>query len=122
MKGAYYGTHRHIALLTKDTEKPAEFYKTSFGLNEVARSGEMSENGHAIYLSDGHINLAILPAQSPRGNLSFRHEVEDVKGAAQFAKGTALPGYCLSCPAPLCRNLRSRPSRHAWIYRWGWKV
>src|SRR6185369_10483465 len=54
---------RHIALLTKDTEKLAEFYRTSFGLNEVARSGETSENGRAIYLSDGHINLAILPAR-----------------------------------------------------------
>ena len=29
----------HIALLTKDTEKLAEFYKTSFGMKEVARSG-----------------------------------------------------------------------------------
>ena len=42
----------HIALLTKDTEKLAGFYKTSFGLNEVARSGEGGENGQAIYLSD----------------------------------------------------------------------
>jgi catechol 2,3-dioxygenase-like lactoylglutathione lyase family enzyme len=41
---------RHIALLTKDTEKLAEFYKTSFGLNEVARSGEPTDNGSAIYL------------------------------------------------------------------------
>ena len=41
----------HIALLTKDTEKLAAFYKASFGLNEVARSGEASEHGRAIYLS-----------------------------------------------------------------------
>ena len=51
----------HIALLTKDTEKLAEFYKTSFGMKEVARSGEGGEHGRAIYVSDGHINLAILP-------------------------------------------------------------
>ena len=55
---------RHIALLTKDTEKLAGFYKAAFGLNEVARSGEPTENGRAIYLSDGHINLAILPARA----------------------------------------------------------
>ena len=55
---------RHIALLTKDTEKLSEFYKTAFGLKEVARSGEPSEHGQAIYVSDGHINLAILPARN----------------------------------------------------------
>src|SRR5260370_24392978 len=75
---------RHIALLTKDTEKLSEFYKTSFGLKEVARSGEASEHGQAIYLSDGHINLAVLPARNRReGIYHFGMEVEDVKGATQ---------------------------------------
>src|ERR1043166_6888873 len=78
---------RHIALLTKDTEKLAGFYKASFGLNEVARSGEPSEHGRAIYLSDGHINLAILPARNRReGIYHFGMEVEDVNGAAETAK------------------------------------
>ena len=77
---------RHIALLTKDTEKLSEFYKTSFGLKEVARSGEASEHGRAIYLSDGHINLAVLPARNRReGIYHFGMEVEDVKGATQTA-------------------------------------
>ena len=40
---------RHIALLTKDTEKLAAFYRSAFGLNEVARSGEAAEHGRAIY-------------------------------------------------------------------------
>ena len=35
---------RHIALLTKDTEKLSEFYKSAFGLKEVARSGEPSRS------------------------------------------------------------------------------
>ena len=77
---------RHIALLTKDTEKLAEFYRTSFGLKEVARSGEAAEHGRAIYLSDGHINLAILPARNRReGIYHFGMEVEDVKGSTQTA-------------------------------------
>lgn len=83
---------RHIAILTKDTVKLAEFYRTSFGLKEVARSGEKKE---AIYLSDGYINLAILPAHNrPEGIYHFGFEVDDVKKgveaviAAGGAKGS----------------------------------
>ena len=45
---------KHIAIRTPDPEKTAAFYKDVFGLKEVgqARAG--------YYLSDGHINLAIL--------------------------------------------------------------
>ena len=57
---------KHIAVRTPDPEKTAAFYKDVFGLKEVgqARTG--------YYLSDGHINLAILksrddgPGESPR--------------------------------------------------------
>ena len=84
---------RHIALLTKDTEKLAEFYRASFGLKEVSRSGEAGENGRAIYLSDGHINLAILPARNRReGIYHFGMEVEDVKGATQTALAAGATG------------------------------
>ena len=84
---------RHIALLTKDTEKLAEFYKASFGLNEVARSGGPTENGRAIYLSDGHINLAILPARNRReGVYHFGMEVENVRAAADTAKAAGATG------------------------------
>jgi len=83
----------HIALLTKDTEKLAGFYKTSFGLSEVARSGEASEHGQAIYLSDGHINLAILPARNRKeGIFHFGMQVEDVKGAVSTAKANGATG------------------------------
>lgn len=90
---------RHIALLTKDTEKLAEFYRTSFGLNEVARSGEASEHGRAIYLSDGHINLAILPARNRReGIYHFGMEVENVKGAAKTALAAGATGGTADLP------------------------
>jgi Glyoxalase/Bleomycin resistance protein/Dioxygenase superfamily. len=81
---------RHIAILTKDTTKLAEFYRTAFGLNEVARSGDGEE---AIYLSDGHINLAILPARQRReGIYHFGMEVDDVKDAAQTALAAGATG------------------------------
>jgi len=89
----------HIALLTKDTEKLAEFYQTFFGLNEVARSGEAGEHGRAIYLSDGHINLAILPARNRReGIFHFGMQVEDVKGAAQTALAAGATGGTAELP------------------------
>src|SRR6266567_5258806 len=84
---------RHIALLTKDTEKLAEFYRASFGLNEVARSGEGSEHGRAIYVSDGHINLALLPARNRReGIYHFGMQVEDVTDAAKTALAAGATG------------------------------
>jgi catechol 2,3-dioxygenase-like lactoylglutathione lyase family enzyme len=74
---------RHIALLTRDTAKLAAFYRGSFGMKEVARSGPEQE---AIYLSDGYINLAILPARGrPEGIYHFGFEVENVREAMQVA-------------------------------------
>jgi catechol 2,3-dioxygenase-like lactoylglutathione lyase family enzyme len=99
----------HIALLTKDTEKLAEFYKTSFGMKEVARSGEGGEHGRAIYVSDGHINLAILPARNRReGIYHFGIAVDDVKGAAppsyQETDDSLKPSCSIrSAPASICR-------------------
>ena len=87
---------RHIAILTKDTGKLAEFYRASFGLKEVARSGD---TGEAIYLSDGHINLAILPARNRReGIYHFGMEVEDVKGAVKTALAAGASGGTAELP------------------------
>ena len=74
---------RHIAILAQDPAKLADFYKASFGFKEVARSGE---NGDAIYVSDGHINLALLPARNrTEGIFHFGIEVEDVQSAVETA-------------------------------------
>ena len=62
---------RHIAIRTPDPEKTAAFYRDVFGLKEVgqARTG--------YYLSDGHINLAILKSreedagESPRDTAGY---------------------------------------------------
>lgn len=87
---------RHIAILTKDTAKLAEFYRTSFGFKEVARSGD---DGEAIYVSDGHINLAILPARQRReGIYHFGVEVEDVKAAVETARAAGATGGTAELP------------------------
>lgn len=81
---------RHIAILAADPAKLSEFYKASFGLKEVARSGD---SGEAIYLSDGHINLALLPARNRReGIYHFGIQVEDVKGAVNTALAAGATG------------------------------
>jgi catechol 2,3-dioxygenase-like lactoylglutathione lyase family enzyme len=79
---------RHIALFTQDTHALAAFYSTTFGMHEVMRRDK--PNG-AVYLSDGYINLAILPntsaeaAGAPEGIHHFGFEVDDVDAFTQNA-------------------------------------
>src|SRR5262249_61770438 len=71
---------RHIAVMTADVPKLADFYKNVFGLKEVSR-GKRS-----IYLSDGYINMAILPAGDGREGIDhFGFEVEDLQKMADSA-------------------------------------
>jgi catechol-2,3-dioxygenase len=52
---------RHFALMTRQPEKLAEFYKKVFELEEIFRTKTGS-----IHLSDGEVNLAILNANNPK--------------------------------------------------------
>jgi catechol 2,3-dioxygenase-like lactoylglutathione lyase family enzyme len=55
---------RHIALVTDDPAKTAEFYKDQFGLTELyRRPGDTGEKG--VWLSDGYIYFAILKYGEP---------------------------------------------------------
>ena len=49
---------RHIALATQDPEATAKFYKEGLGLREVGKVNSATAEGY--YLSDGHVNLAVL--------------------------------------------------------------
>ena len=46
---------RHLAILTEDVDRLVKFYMNSFGLKIVKGVGT------ATYLTDGHLNLAIIP-------------------------------------------------------------
>lgn len=74
---------RHIAIRAEDTAKLAEFYKKGFGLKEVGR-GNVTNGVQAIYLSDGYINVALLPARGGQrqGLDHFGFEVENIDKAA----------------------------------------
>ena len=81
---------RHIAMTTKEPAKVAEFYKSAFGLKELRRS----PNG-AVFLTDGHINIAILNHKTEKsadvgahgpnfnGIHHFGFEVEDLDAACE---------------------------------------
>lgn len=73
---------RHLALLTHQPEKLANFYKAVFELKEIFRT----KNG-SVHLSDGEVNLAILNANNPKdptephrpGLYHFGFHVEDAE-------------------------------------------
>ena len=46
---------RHLAILTENVERLVDFYTNTFGLKIVEGVGT------ATYLTDGHLNLAIIP-------------------------------------------------------------
>ncbi len=80
---------RHIAILTESVEKLVKFYTTAFGMKIVEGQGT------ATYLSDGHINLAIIPIEPELhvegkklepGLYHFGFEVENVEAIRPVCK------------------------------------
>jgi catechol 2,3-dioxygenase-like lactoylglutathione lyase family enzyme len=80
---------RHIAILTEDVDRLVQFYTTAFGLEVVDGVGT------ATYLSDGHINLAIIPIgpereiEGPHLQPGINHlgfEVDDVAALAPVCR------------------------------------
>ena len=80
---------RHLAIKAEDQERTATFYKETFGMTEAWR-GPVREDGHrAIYLTDGYINMAILPARGGREGIDhFGFQVEDLEGTLKIAVST----------------------------------
>lgn len=78
---------RHIAIVARESDKVAEFYKSAFGMEEAFRHSTPETGGvPAIYLSDGYMNLAILPlTDRPEGIYHFGFQVDDVEGALTTA-------------------------------------
>jgi catechol 2,3-dioxygenase-like lactoylglutathione lyase family enzyme len=91
---------RHIAIGTRDPEATARFYIEGLGLKQVGKLNSQTAEGY--YLSDGHVNLAILKFKSEdpaiteggaryTGVHHFGLEVEDMKKArARFEKAGAV--------------------------------
>lgn len=100
---------RHLAILTEDEEKLVQLYTKAFGLKVIEGIGT------ATYLSDGHINLAIIligperkidgPDLKP-GLYYFGCEVEDI---------TALRDRCKELDATT--GIDKRPANREAEYR-----
>ena len=70
---------RHIALVTDDPAKTAEFYKEQFGLTELyRRPGDSGEKG--VWLSDGYIYFAILKYGEPGAPKLGVGQTSDIRG------------------------------------------
>ena len=111
---------KHIALVTDDPAKTAEFYKQHFGLTELyRRPTDTGEKG--VWLSDGYIYFAILkygtgdapklgPGQSSdlRGIHHIGFQVDDVVATEQLKGWTGIPTQQFS--RSRIRTLRKLPA------------
>jgi catechol 2,3-dioxygenase-like lactoylglutathione lyase family enzyme len=90
---------RHIAIATRDLEATTRFYVEGLGLKQVGKVNTPTSEGY--YLSDGHVNLAILkfkyddPATTEgrlryTGIHHFGLEVEDMEGQGRRSRRPAL--------------------------------
>ena len=86
---------KHIAIRTRNVDQTAAFYKDAFALTQVG----MGKNG--VYLTDGHINIAILKYQQSEDGEPLRlgvdhigFQVEDLDSA--IARVESLRGIALS--------------------------
>jgi catechol 2,3-dioxygenase-like lactoylglutathione lyase family enzyme len=85
------GKIRHLAICTENTRALADFYMNTFGMTQVMEQTPNDDRGptdqRAIYVSDGYINLAILPArENPEGINHFGFQVEDPEVIARSGK------------------------------------
>ncbi len=72
---------RHIAINVEDLDKTAEYYKRVFGMEEKHR-----RPGGTIYLSDGHLDLALIHTEKyPWGIHHFGFKVDSVKEIEKIA-------------------------------------
>lgn len=71
---------RHLAIVTLNGPKLADFYEQTFGMKRL------HSDGQAIYLTDGYITLALLPNNAegkPNGLNHFGFQVADSEEIAR---------------------------------------
>jgi len=75
------GQIRYIAISSDDTERLARFYKEVFGFRQ---SRPTPEGRKTIYLTDGHVELAILENTNQQNSNGLHHfgiQTDDVEDA-----------------------------------------
>jgi catechol 2,3-dioxygenase-like lactoylglutathione lyase family enzyme len=80
---------RHIAIKAEDQEKAAAFYRNTFGMTEAWRGPVREDGQRAIYLTDGYINMAVLPARGGREGIDhFGFQVENMEEILKTAQAS----------------------------------
>lgn len=80
---------QQIAIITLDPERLARFYEDVFEMKRVDNKG-----AEAIYLTDGHLNLTLVPNRAegkPSGLNHIGFTVEDEEKIAQRIEKWGLP-------------------------------
>ncbi len=70
-------TIRHPAIVAKDPEKLADYYRKVFSIEEVHRDNKAKKPGGKIgvFLTDGYLNPAILPLRLDGENALGKREI-----------------------------------------------
>lgn len=110
---------RHIALLANDPETLGAFYVKTFGMKDVHRG----QNG-TVYLSDGHVNLAIVNAKGqPEGIFHFGFQVDDKTAVAKDAVENGGPEGLHSIDVGFVENYIHDPvGTRVDLSEHGWKI
>ena len=115
---------RHLALLTHQPDRMADFYKRVFDMQEMYRT----KNG-SVHLSDGEVNLAILNANDPKepghaaGLYHFGFHVDDSKEVSKRIQEVYPAGAPKDREATYAESRGSDPDGNLFdISTFGWGV
>ena len=86
---------RHVAIRTADAENLVKFYTVTFGLKVIDGVGP------ATYLTDGYLNLAIIPKgnNSHQGIDHFGIEVDDIEALVPVCEAEGATTGIIKRPA-----------------------
>ncbi|MDX1483401.1 MAG: VOC family protein [Alphaproteobacteria bacterium] len=80
---------RHLAIITTDPGKLADFYEQVFGLEVQQRA----DNGN-VFMTDGYMNLALLRNKAegkPSGLNHFGFEIDDMEEVTRRLEAAGVP-------------------------------
>lgn len=76
---------KHLAIITLDPERLANFYEKVFGMTRLTRPSDRPKVSEAVYMTDGYLTLALLEnkAEGKAPGLNhFGFQIEDQEETA----------------------------------------
>lgn len=102
-------TIRHLAIYTTHTDRLADFYVSVFDMEITRRAGPVGQG--PVFLSDGYLNLAILP-HTAKGEtaVGLNHFGFQVGSVAEISRRLLAVGAASPAPRPAGRYAEFRAS------------